>query len=156
VRFEIGYGEEMNITDATRIYEATTGYSRNPALFSEDLSHEENVSLYYDQSHVASHKGRTYEADLDDDYLSRVVRQRRSTREFTGESTTEKTLLKLLWYMYGRTGEGIMPGQDSHYLTFTVPSGGGLYPCHLYVILLKDRGRPARDRSRRGVPTLPK
>lgn len=79
--------------------------------------------------------------------LAVVMRSRRSIREMSGKRMTLQQLSNILFYANGVTGEFELSAEGSKLLetkslgskavnrTRTAPSGGGLYPVYLYMII---------------------
>lgn len=126
------------IVDANHLYQSFHAYARYPAPFSTNCSHEENVANYYDLSHLPPILGKTIKLPIAESAFSCLTRKRTSCRSFSGEGLTEKQVFNLAWNMYGRQDEGVP--RESPFFTFTVPSGGGLYPLFLYLLLFKPCG----------------
>ena len=68
------------------------------------------------------------------------IQNRRSLREFTGESINLQTLSNLLWHSYGITGMMKLrereTGEEVEGYLKSIPSGGSLYPIELYVAII--------------------
>jgi len=129
--------EHQIIVDSDRIYEIFYAYSRYPSLFSTQLTYDENIQFYYDNSHLSPIKGKTFALSLDNSAFTNLIKKRKSSRHFVQESLSENDVMNLMWVAYGKHGEGRSLQGDYPYLTFTVPSGGGLYPIFVYLFLFK-------------------
>ncbi|WP_035794457.1 SagB/ThcOx family dehydrogenase [Clostridium algidicarnis] len=75
--------------------------------------------------------------------IGMTIKQRRSIRNYSKNIMSEVELSSVLYYAQGVSGEehitGIPAGPDSIKLK-NVPSGGGLYPIELYVLINKVKG----------------
>jgi SagB-type dehydrogenase family enzyme len=129
------------VVDANHLYRHFQAYARDPSLFSMGTSHEENVANYYDFSHVPQIHGATTALPVASTGLSRLLRSRTSCRRFSAASVDEADVFDLIWSMYGRQDEPGPPAEQLPYLTFTVPSGGGLYPLFVYLLLFRHSGK---------------
>lgn len=85
------------------------------------------------------------------DSFSSVIRSRRSIRTMSGRKLTLEEVSTILFYGDGVTGKFSFNGDDSLPPTETLggdyestlrtaPSGGGLYPVHLYCVILNAEG----------------
>jgi len=129
------------VVDANHVFKLFQSYASYPAPFSLQCSHEENVANYYDVSHLPSVRGTTLQVPIRKTCLGRLARKRTTCRRFSGESVTDTEVFELVWTMYGRQDEDRVPAPPPALPTFTVPSGGGLYPLSLYVLLAKPCGK---------------
>jgi SagB-type dehydrogenase family enzyme len=129
------------ITDVNRIYSAFYAYARYPSLFSEGLSDKENTDLFYDTSHLSNPKGSVFQCQVNRTPLSSMLHQRTSVRRFFDQSLDQEALLNLMWTLYGKQYQQHASGNEPTHPSFTVPSGGGLYPLSLYLILFKKCGQ---------------
>jgi SagB-type dehydrogenase family enzyme len=66
--------------------------------------------------------------------LEQSLRQRRSTRDYTGEPITQAELARLLWAATGFTSPGGLR---------TAPSAGAIYPLHGYLVAMNVEGLAA-------------
>lgn len=85
------------------------------------------------------------------DSFTSVIRSRRSVRQMSGEKLSKEELSSILFYGDGVTGkftfngDGSLPptetlGGDYESTLRTAPSGGGLYPVHLYCVITNVEG----------------
>ncbi len=72
-------------------------------------------------------------------FVEKGIRERRSTRDFSGGFMNLDQLSKILCLSYGITGSLKLGPENALYLRAT-PSGGGLYPLEVYPILFKVKG----------------
>lgn len=133
--------EHQIVTDANRIYAVFHAYARYPSPFSEGLSQQENIDLFYDASHLHEPEGPVFQCRVNPTPLSLMLRHRTSIRRFSDQPLDQEDLLNLMWTLYGRQRSQHAIEDELSHPTFTVPSGGGLYPLFLYLILFKKCGQ---------------
>lgn len=71
--------------------------------------------------------------------LTKVLRQRRSRRNFEDKPIALDTLARLLWFCSAESGELILPDGGTHRLR-PAPSSGGLHSIEIYPILFSATG----------------
>ena len=108
-----------------------------PTPFAEDLTREENVKYYYDRSHLLPVRGRLLPVPEPRGPLAKLLRKRTSSRAFSGRAVPRGSVLEMMWSLCGRQDVRKRGSKDPPFLTFTVPSGGGLYPLSLYLIVFR-------------------
>ena len=125
------------LVDSGRIFQAFYAYSKNPMPFFESLSQDETFNFVSDQSHLPSINGSCIEVRFEKTNLQKTMDLRCSTRNFSEESMGEESIFSLLWCAYGAQEK--REAEESNFLekTYTVPSGGALYPLFIYLILFK-------------------
>jgi SagB-type dehydrogenase family enzyme len=73
--------------------------------------------------------------------LSDAIRRRLSCRRFSADSVSLEAAATILFSAYGNTG--VAPFAGTEMITRPVPSGGGLYPLELYLIVRNVADLPA-------------
>lgn len=79
----------------------------------------------------------THDMSLDENDLLRLIKSRRSRRNFLDYNISINELHKILYYGYGITGKAKIRGDDDFWYYRAVPSGGALYPLELYIYINK-------------------
>lgn len=125
------------VVDANRVYQGFRPYSLYPPPFAESLTQEENVRYYFDRRHLPPVHGRLLPAPEPEGHLADLLRRRTSSRIFSGEAVPRGLVLDLMWALCGRQDIRGHGRKEPLYLTFTVPSGGGLYPLTLYLFVFR-------------------
>jgi len=132
--------QQFVLVDSNRIFQVFYAYSKNPMHFFEALSAEETSNFVGDQSHLPVIGGSCFEAKFQKNKLQEIMDKRCSTREFSGETMDKETIFSLVWNAYGEQVKRMNGESDFLERTFTVPSGGALYPLFIYVVLFRQCG----------------
>lgn len=129
--------ENQILVDCNRIYEVFYAYSRNPMPFWEEMTLEETCAFVADGGHLPKAEGEIFNGGFSETKLRGFMDKRCSTRNFQDASVDKATIFSMLWSAYG-VQEKRVDG-ESQFLerTYTVPSGGALYPLMIYLIILK-------------------
>lgn len=132
--------EHLILVDSNRIFQILYAYSKNPMPFFESLNQEETHNLISDKGHLLPIGSHYFKAQFKKTGILKIMDLRCSTRDFSKESVSEEIILSLVWSAYGQQTK--RRNNECNFLerTFTVPSGGALYPLSIYVILFKRCG----------------
>lgn len=125
------------------VFNYSYGIGIKTAISNRDLSEKEDVE---NSTVIDLPKYRIIK-----DSFTSVVRSRRSIRTMSGEKLSMEEVSSLLFYGDGVTGKFTFNGDNSLPPTETLggeyestlrtaPSGGGLYPVHLYCVMLNVEG----------------
>lgn len=129
--------EKQILVDCNRIYEVFCAYSRNPMPFYEEMGAEETFAFVADESHLPKIKGEIFNEAFQKTKLQNLTDQRCSTRRFKNTSISKEKIFSMLWSAYGVQTKRVKGESLFLERTYTVPSGGALYPLIIYLILLK-------------------
>lgn len=125
------------LVDANRISQVFYAYSKNPMPFFTPISQEETFNFVSDQGHIPLITGHCFEAQFKKTALQKMMDRRCSTRDFSGEALSEEMIFSIIWSAYGMQVKRNESESNFFERTFTVPSGGALYPLLVYLLLFK-------------------
>lgn len=123
------------IYDARIFLLGFSGIDFNPQIFDSPLGVNDlkKYLLTSHERHLVSPKGvTTYQISKDENFLKSLIEKRFSSRSFSGDIISEKSLINSLYLTYGNISSSV------EYLQKTVPSAGALYPLSIYLSLEKD------------------
>ncbi|MDD3006161.1 MAG: SagB family peptide dehydrogenase [Candidatus Pacebacteria bacterium] len=126
------------LSDKFSVYKAWKSYGENPMIFFEEISSQQACRLIKKElpRDETIEKIKTNTPDF---YMKGILNKRCSTREFAQEGVLKiEDIAGLFWSAYGVQEEREKIWRYGKEKTYTVPSGGGLYPLVLYLIELKD------------------
>lgn len=134
--------ESLIIVDANEIFKVFYQYSKNPMPFQVDITRDVSDSFTVSEEHVPTIQGHTVSGKIPRRGIQRLMDIRRTTRNFSGSRMTEDEIFSLVWSMYGTQEKRERSHEDSFMKrTYTVPSGGALYPLLIYVFIFRETGR---------------
>ena len=88
---------------------------------------------------LSSGAGGSFARETYSEEFPRVLRERRTWREFGKDPVAKETLGRLLHLSFGVQGWGRIPG-GGRFALKTSPSGGGLHPLEAYILVRNVRG----------------
>ncbi len=132
--------QHLILVDSNRIFQVFYAYSRNPMPFFESLTPQETFDFVSDQSHLPLIGNNSVKAKFKKTELQMIMDMRCTIRDFSGEAMNEESVVSLVWSAYGKQTKRANDESDFLERTFTVPSGGALYPLFIYLILFKQCG----------------
>lgn len=128
--------EKNVLVDSREIYLYFHLCLENPTYFYYDLTDEDVLSFFNENNEIKYE----YEEILlnlrnrQESNFLKSLEKRESLREFKNNATLSfSSFSNLLWSLYGIIGERKV-SEDKKVLLRTVPSGGALYPLHIYVL----------------------
>lgn len=114
------------VTDSRELFKCFHDISNFPALFNHKINFDE-IEALKKSDRIQPRSGKVFNFCLDDDStFSIIAKNRTSTRAFNDKKLT-------------LTQIGNICGNSYSLVRHVCPSGGGLYPLHLYVLVIKDQ-----------------
>lgn len=118
------------LVDSRECWRVYHSYSNNPMPLFEALSGQALGELYDDVRHAQRDWNDTCGSST---VFSNLLRDRRTTRIFSGEPLGRKEIMDLCWITCGALDA--YAWEDNGLLRRTIPSAGALYPLVLHVLI---------------------
>ncbi len=131
------------LSDKFQVYETWKIYGENPMIFFRDIL-EKDASELIRTELPKDETTQEIQASLPGFALRDILGKRCSTREFSAKPLKTEDIIGLFWSSYGAQEKRNKIWKYGEEKTFTVPSGGGLYPLVLYLVQFKDIQNLAR------------
>lgn len=125
------------LSDKFQVYKTWKIYGENPMIFFRDISESEISNLMKSELPV-DETTQKIQAKIQDSILRDILNSRCSTRGFSDNVLMVRDIFGLFWSSYGKQENRRKIWKYGEEKTFTVPSGGGLYPLVLYLVQLKN------------------
>ncbi|MDD3007125.1 MAG: SagB family peptide dehydrogenase [Candidatus Pacebacteria bacterium] len=125
------------LSDKFSLYEAWKPYGENPMIFFRDISFKKACGIIKKEL-PKDNTAKVIEICLPDFHLKNILDNRCSTREFVKGVLKIDDIAGLFWSAYGLQEQREKTWKYGKEKTYTVPSGGGLYPLVLYLIELEE------------------
>lgn len=128
--------------DSCEFYNVFHKISQNPMQFVRDLTSSE-ISLLFKEARRKKYNKAEVVAEFSakDTIFAETIKKRKSIRDFDKQGTVSfEDLSGLVWATLGSFANNL-PGKS-----YTIPSGGSLYPTNQYLILLK-----SNERMKKGI-----
>jgi SagB-type dehydrogenase family enzyme len=130
------------VVDGCKFYNIFNKISQNPMHFFRSIKSSE-ISLLFKEARKKKYRkaGVTAKFSVKDTALTEIIKRRKSIRDFDKQGTVSfEDLSGLVWATLGSFSN------DSSGKSYTIPSGGSLYPTNQYLVILKDN-----DRMKKGI-----
>ncbi len=124
------------LQDKHQLFLSWKKYGENPMIFWQEISEKEIAGLMKENSH-RSEFSLPFSCSIPNFKLRDLLEKRYSTREFSSSGMAVDDVFGLFWATYGRQRNRSKVWKYGIEKTYTVPSGGALFPLILYLILIR-------------------
>jgi len=124
------------LQDKHQLFLSWKKYGENPMPFWQDISKEESIDLMRGSSR-RNDLSLLFSCSIPSFKLRDLLEKRCSIREFSLPEMAMSDIFGLFWSAYGKQGGRFKVWKYGIEGTYTVPSGGALFPLVLYLILLR-------------------
>ena len=124
------------LRDKHQLFLSWKKYGENPMIFHQDISEEKIIELMR-KTFYKDKYSLLFSCAVPNSKFSNLLEERCSTRKFSSTIITIDNLFGLFWSAYGKQRFRLKNWKYGIEKTYTVPSGGALFPLVLYLILIR-------------------
>jgi len=127
------------LQDKHQLFLSWKKYNENPMLFSQNISQEKAIALM-NESSPKDKFSLSVGCEMRNFAFANLLEKRYSARKFSLSKIVMSDIFGLFWSTYGKQKTRLKTWKYGTEKTYTVPSGGALFPLVFYLVLICKTG----------------